>query len=65
MTDNPFDGGFPVPTRTERRGDFPPHADDYPHPLMPLTGPRALAIARQHLADWVADRDHRADYGSD
>lgn len=46
-------GEFPRPTRIEPRGEFPQHSDRV-QPL--LTGPEALAKARQLLADWI--RDH-------
>lgn len=49
---------FPTPARTEKRGTFPEHPDP-PRHARPLTGPEALAIARQNLADWIAEHgDH-------
>jgi hypothetical protein len=46
-------GDFPTPTRREPRCDFFPRHRDAAGQL--LTGPQALAIARQNLADWIAD----------
>jgi hypothetical protein len=50
MTDNI--GQFPRPTRDEPRGEFPRHSDRVGQLL---TGPEALALARKHLADWIAE----------
>jgi hypothetical protein len=55
---------WPVPTRTERTAQPPPaHPDQLPVGELPLTREQALSIARRHLDDWIADRDHAADHG--
>ena len=56
---------FPHPTRTERRGEFPEHVDPPGVYVLglPFSRADALSRARQLLADWVADRDHRTDHG--
>jgi hypothetical protein len=46
------DQTWPVPTRTEPRGQFPRHRDGAGQLLSRAD---ALAIARQNLADWITD----------
>lgn len=57
MTDDPEK--FPRPTRFEQRGEFPVHSDRV---HAPLTRAQALALARKHLADWIAERGEGGGY---
>lgn len=48
------DDVWPVPNRTERRGEFPAH-DDRPRPV--LTAEQARQIARERLERWRRDHE--------